>query len=142
MLDKVDRAGTPSMFLLFLDYEAPGNPKGITVLAGDNHGDVAFCYHYKFHFSTPQMRTAVGDLFYQCPRLQCAFIACNADKYPILQKTIMIPMEEGHQQQLTALKAIIAYNKSNLHINQCYFIPEGIDQAMFLKLVRIWAAKR
>jgi tetratricopeptide (TPR) repeat protein len=130
MLDKADEAGTPLTFLPCLDYVAPGNPKGITVLAGGDHGDVAFRYHYKFHLSSPQMRKAIGDLSYQCPRVQCAFIACNADKYPILQKTIMLPLEEG-RQWLTTSQAIVAYNKSNLHVNECYFIPEAVDRATF-----------
>jgi hypothetical protein len=126
MLDTLDKAGAPLTILVCLDYEAPGNPKGITVLAGGDHGNVAFCYHYKFHLSSPQMHNAIGDLSHQCPRVQCAFITCNADKYPIVMRTIMILTEEGWQW-LTASKAIIAYDKSNLHVNQCYFIPEGID---------------
>jgi hypothetical protein len=62
MLDTADEAGAPLMFLPCLDYEAPGNPKGITVLTGGNHGDVVFHYHYKFHLSSPQMRKAIGNL--------------------------------------------------------------------------------
>jgi hypothetical protein len=130
MLDKAEEAGSPLTCLPCLDYEAPGNPKGITVLAGGDHGDVAFRYHCKFHLSSPQKRKAIGDLSYQCPRVQCAFIACNADKYPILQKTIMLPLEEG-RQHLTASQAIIAYDKSNLYVIQCYLIPQGVDQATF-----------
>jgi hypothetical protein len=62
--------------------------------------------------------------------VQCAFIACNADKHPMLQKTIMMPMEEG-RQHLTASQAIVAYDKSNLHAIQCYFIPGGVELATF-----------
>jgi hypothetical protein len=130
MLDKANEADTPLTCLPCLDYEAPGNPKGITVLAGGDHGDVAFRYHYKFHLSSPQTRKAMGDLSYQCPRVQCAFIACKQDKYPILQKTIMTPLEEG-RKHLTASQAIMAYDKSNIHVNKCYFIPAGVDQATF-----------
>jgi hypothetical protein len=130
MLDKADKAGTPLKFLPSSDYEAPGNPKGITVLAGGDHGDVAFRYHCKFHLTSPQLRKSIGDLSYQCPRVQCAFIACNADKCPTLQETIMMPMEEG-RQHLTASQAIVACDKSNLHAIQCYLSPGGVEQATF-----------
>jgi hypothetical protein len=85
MLDKANEAKTPLMSLPCLDYESPGNPKRITFLAGGNHGDVAFLRcHCKFHLASPQTRKAMGDLSHQCPRVQCAFIACNADKHPVL----------------------------------------------------------
>jgi hypothetical protein len=42
----------------------------------------------------------------------------------------MIPMEKGWQW-LTASKAIIAYTRSNPRVNQFYFIPDGVNQAMF-----------
>jgi hypothetical protein len=130
MLDKANEAKTPLMSLPCLDCESPGNPKGITVLAGGNHGDVAFRCHCKFHLSSPQTRKAMGDLLHQCPRVQCAFIACNADKHPALQKTIMTLLEE-RRQHLTAPQAITVYNKCNLHVNECCFTPEGVHQATF-----------
>jgi hypothetical protein len=130
MIDQADEAGTPLTFLPSSDYEAPGNPKGIAVLAGGDHGDVAFRCHCKFHLTSPQLRKSIGDLSHQCPRAQCAFIACNADKCPMLQKTIMMPMEEGRQHP-TASQAIVACDKSNLHAIQCCFAPGGVEQATF-----------
>jgi hypothetical protein len=55
----------------------------------------------------------------QCRQASC-FVENNHDT----------TLEEG-QQHLTASQAIIAYNKSNLHVNQCCFTPEGVHQATF-----------
>ena len=82
-------------------------------------------YYYRVHFSSPQMHKAMGDL-------SCAFIPCNVDKFLKLQKTIMIPLEEG-RQHLTPSHAIVAYNKGNLHLYQGYLILESVDQAAFKK---------
>jgi hypothetical protein len=127
----MSEARTPLTFLPCLDCEAPGSPKRIAVLAGGHHGDVAFCCHCKFHLSSPQQRKAIDDLSSQCPRVQCALIACNADKCPMLQKTVMMPpMEEG-RQHLTASQAIAVYDKSNLHAIQRCFTPGGVEQVAF-----------
>jgi hypothetical protein len=118
-------AGNPLTFLPCPDCEAPGNPKGIAVLAGGNHGNVALRCHCKFHLSSLQQRKAIGDLSHQCPRAQRAFIACNADKHPMLHETVMMPMEEG-RQHLTASQAIAASP-----CNPVLFCTWGVEQAAF-----------
>jgi hypothetical protein len=39
-----------------LDYSAPSNEKGITILLGGNHGDRYFRFHAKIHLTSPMER--------------------------------------------------------------------------------------
>ena len=45
---------------LKLNYEAPSNKNGITVLFGGDHGKGAFRMHCKIHLSSPQERKMKG----------------------------------------------------------------------------------
>jgi hypothetical protein len=74
-----------------IDYCAPGNRKGVTILLGGDHDDRYFRFHAKIHLSSPMERKACNDLSYQCPIVQVACCDCAKDKYHVVLKETVMP---------------------------------------------------
>ena len=71
ILKKVLNEDTKS---LNLNYTAPSNENGMTVLFGGDHGKGAFRMHCKIHLHSPKERKNKKKLSYQCPMIQIAYI--------------------------------------------------------------------
>jgi hypothetical protein len=127
MVDKNLRANTPLSCLPSIDYDLPSNlSRGITCIVGGNHGDVAFCFHWSFQFTSPEHRKKRRDISYGCPIVQAGFVERKKDKIEVMDKTIMKHIDK-EQLSMVGLGVVMIYPLTDLKQNQCFLVPQEID---------------
>jgi hypothetical protein len=106
-----------------IDYCAPSNEKGITILLGCDHGQQHFRFHAKIHLSSPQEHR--GKLSYQCPMVQIACCDCAKDKDSVLKATVM-PRLAKDIAKVHESCSIIVYDASDIREGprKAYLIPK------------------
>ena len=110
-----------------LDYCAPSNEKGITILLGGDHGDRYFRFHAKIHLTSPMEKKKRRDLSYECPIVQIACCKCAKDKYIVLKETVM-PRLESDIAKVQASCAIVLYDGTDIKgPRKVYLVPKGIN---------------
>jgi hypothetical protein len=113
--------------ILSLDYCAPSNEKGITILLGGDHGDRYFPFHAKIHLTSPMERKKRRNLSYECPIVQITCCECAKDKYIVLNETVM-PRLESNIAKVQASCAIILYDGTDIKApRKVYLVPKGIN---------------
>ena len=118
----------PLTCLPSLDYELPDGKRGCTAIAGGDHGDIAFRFHWQFQLMSPELRKEQNDLSLGCKLAQVGYIECKKDKFEILEKTIMTKLEDSRQMLINSC-AVAVYTAGKLTENKVYFIPKEVDTA-------------
>jgi hypothetical protein len=121
-------SAAPLTFLPSLDYELPNGERGCTAIAGGDHGDIAFRFHWQFQLTSPELRKEQNDLSLGCKLAQVGYVECKKDKFEILENTIMGKLEES-RQMLIKSSAVAVYTAGKLTETKVYFIPKEIDAA-------------
>jgi hypothetical protein len=125
--------------LLPFDYKSPleNDSKGINVIIGGDHGDIAFRYHAMFQFSSPTTRKDRGQLSYRCRKVQLGFIECRKDTYNVLANTIARPLRSS-LEKLRRSSLIVIYSTRRKGLVKSIVFPRQIDYTS----IRIIAADK
>jgi hypothetical protein len=67
-------SAAPLTFLPSLDYKLPNGEQGCTAIAGGDHGDIAFCFHWQFQLMSPELRKQQSDLSLGCKLAQAGYV--------------------------------------------------------------------
>jgi hypothetical protein len=129
MVENNLQANTPLSCLPCVDYDLPGDSsRGITCIAGGDHGDVAFRFHWLFQFTSPEYRKKRRDISYGCPIVQVGFVECKKDKFEVMEKTIMKRIDE-ERLRMVGSGVVVIYPLADLKQNQCFLVPKEIDMS-------------
>jgi hypothetical protein len=121
-------SAAPLTLLPSLDYDLPNGKRGCTAMAGGDHGDIAFRFHWQFQLTSPQHRKQKNDLSLGCKLAQVGYVECKKDKFEILENTIMAKLEESRQLLIDSC-AVAVYTAGKLTENRVIFLPKEIDNA-------------